>query len=164
MSKLEDRRGKRGQNIAKACLSRIGVEMPEKIGTPARYIPVSPAMTKRGIFKVVFEEVVSGDHRGILPGGISVLAETKTIHDRNLRWSDLRDHQPGRLDEHLNHGGISLLIWVNGETYDDVYIMTWPIEGFGPGKSIDLDTARYEHKWTFNLINEIRNNKTKDGK
>lgn len=154
--KLEDRRGKRGQEIAKACLSRIGIEMIEKIGTPVKLIPVSPTMTKRGIFKVVYEETVSGDHRGILPGGISVLAETKTIYDRNLRWSDLREHQPARLDEHKRHGGMSLLIWVNGETYDDVYIMTWPIEGFGPGQSIDPYTARFHHGITRGKIEDIK--------
>lgn len=156
MSKSEDRRGKRGQNIAKSCLSRIGVEMVEKIGTPTRCIPVSPALTKQGIYRVIYEESVSGDHRGILPGGISVLAETKTIYDRKLRWSDLRDHQPERLQEHHDHEGISLLVWVNGETYDDVYIMTWPIYGFGPRKSIALDLARFEHGITLQIINSIR--------
>jgi hypothetical protein len=81
---------------------------------------------------------VSGDHRGILPGGRSVLAETKTILERNLVWSDLRDHQPERLDEHTRWGGLTFLVWVSAR---GVFIMRWPIPGFGPGKGITLEKA-----------------------
>ena len=93
--KTEQLIGKHGQNIAASALSRIGIEMVEQIGTPVKLIPFS--VQRRDVFRVVFGEKVSGDHRGILCGGRSVLAETKTILDRCLRYSDLREHQPGRL-------------------------------------------------------------------
>ncbi len=130
MSKHEDRIGKIGQEHAAAALRRLGVQMVEKIGTPVKIIPARV----KGTYTVVWGEKVSGDHRGILQGGRSVLAETKTIMDRNLAWSDLRDHQPARLDEHASHGGLSLLVWVHST---GVYVMRWPIGyGFGPRKSI----------------------------
>jgi hypothetical protein len=101
----------------------------EKIATPVKLIPTKLS----GAFKVIFSEAVSGDHRGILPGGRSVLAETKTILDRNLRWSDLREHQPERLSRHAELGGLSLLVWVNSS---GIYVMQWPVDGFGRGESI----------------------------
>ena len=126
MSKAQDTIGKQGQEIAAAALRRIGVNMIEKIGTPVKVIP--KGMKDRvQVFQVIWGEKVSGDHRGILNDGTSVLAETKTILDRNLRWSDLREHQPGRLTEHHNHGGLSLLVWVHSE---GTYVMEWPIIGF----------------------------------
>jgi hypothetical protein len=138
MTRHEQRIGRAGQNVAAAALSRIGVEMVEQIGTP---VILTPAHAHRkDIFRVRWGEKVSGDHRGILhPGGRSVLAETKTILDRNLRFSDLREHQPGRLDAHATFGGLSLLVWVHNT---ETFIMRWPVEGFGPGKSITLERAR----------------------
>ncbi len=128
--------GKHGQNLAASALSWIGVEMVEQIGTPVKLIPV--ASQRKDVFRVIFGEKVSGDHRGILYGGRSVLAETKTILDRNLRYSDLREHQPGRLSSHATFGGLSLLVWVHNT---GVYIMQWPIEGFVEGKSISPERA-----------------------
>lgn len=126
MGKAQDTIGKQGQEIAAAALRRIGVNMIEKIGTPVKVIPKG---MKDGVpvFQVIWGEKVSGDHRGILDDGTSVLAETKTILDRNLRWSDLREHQPGRLTEHHNRGGLSLLVWVHST---GTYVMEWPIIGF----------------------------------
>lgn len=129
--------GKHGQNLAASSMSQIGIEMVEQIGTPVKLTPASS--TRKDIFRVAFGEKVSGDHRGILYGGISVLAETKTILDRNLRYSDLREHQPGRLSAHATFGGVSLLVWVHNS---GVYIMRWPIEGFVSGKSISIELAR----------------------
>ena len=134
MSRYEDRIGKAGQSQAGQALRRLGVEQVEEIGTPAKLIPAG-----RGVYKVSWGEKVAGDHRGILPGGRSVLAETKTILDRNLAWSDLRPHQPGKLTEHAEHGGLSLLVWVHSS---GVYVLPWPVPGFGPGKSINPDKAR----------------------
>ena len=129
--------GKHGQNVAASSMSQLGIEMVEQIGTPVKLIPVDNH--RKDVFRVVFGEKVSGDHRGILYGGRSVLAETKTILDRNLRYSDLREHQPGRLTSHATFGGLSLLVWVHGS---GVYIMEWPIEGFVEGKSITTEKAR----------------------
>lgn len=124
MGKAQTTIGKQGQEIAAAALRRIGVNMVEKIATPVLLIPHTH---NKGWFRVVYEEPVSGDHRGILSDGTSVLAETKTILDHNLRWSDLREHQPARLTEHHNHGGLSLLVWVHST---GTYVMEWPIIGF----------------------------------
>jgi hypothetical protein len=137
--KSEQLTGKHGQNVAASALTRLGIEMVEQIGTPMKLIPVTLAFTKRNIYRVIFGEKVSGDHRGVLFGGRSVLAETKTILDRNLRYSDLREHQPGRLSSHATFGGLSLLVWVHNT---GVYIMEWPIEGFVEGKSISPEKAR----------------------
>ncbi len=125
--------GKHGQQVAASALRRIGVEMVEQIGTPVLLTP-----TGRDAFRVVYGERVSGDHRGILPNGRSVLAETKTILDRNLRYSDLREHQPDRLSQHNAFGGLSLLVWVHNS---GTYIMQWPVDGFGHGTSISVDQA-----------------------
>lgn len=130
--------GKHGQNIAASVLSgRCGVNMVEQIGTPMKLIPVQSQ--RPNTYQVIFGEKVSGDHRGVIGNGISVLAETKTIINRNLRFSDLREHQPGRLSEHVEYGGISLLVWVHGS---DAYVMRWPIDGFEPGKSITHERAQ----------------------
>ena len=134
MTKAQDLQGKAGQEHAAAALARIGVEAVEKVGTPVRMIPAKIP----GTYRIIFGEKVAGDHRGILPGGRSVLAETKTIFEHNLAWSDLRPHQPGKLTEHTEWGGLSLLVWVSNA---GVFVMEWPIPGFGPHKSITLEQA-----------------------
>lgn len=135
MTKLQQQIGKRGQDLAAAALRQLGIEMVEQIGTPVILIP---ADKRNRSFCVVWGEKVSGDHRGILPGGRSVLAETKTILDRNLRWSDLREHQPERLSEHARHGGLSLLVWVHRT---GVHVMRWPVVGFAPGEGMSPEFA-----------------------
>lgn len=135
MTRKQQQIGKHGQDLAAAALRQLGIEMVEQIGTPVRLIPVNGA---GGVYRVIWGEKVSGDHRGVLPGGTSVLAECKTILDRNLRYGDLRDHQPGRLSEHAGHGGLSLLVWVH---HTGVYVMRWPILSFGPGEGIPFEFA-----------------------
>ena len=138
MTKQQQSIGKHGQELAANTLRGLGVNMVEKIGTPVLLIPGS----QKGQFKVIYEEPASDDHRGILTDGTSVLAETKTILDRNLRWSDLREHQPGRLDEHHKHNGLSLLVWVHSE---GVFVIEWPIFDFKPGGSITPAEAKFLH-------------------
>lgn len=135
MTRHEDRIGKIGQEHAAAALRRLGVNMVEKIGTPVKIIPARV----KGTYTVVWGEKVSGDHRGILANGVSVLAETKTIMDRNLVWSDLREHQPDALSKHAEYGGVSLLVWVHST---GVYVMRWPVADFGPRKSITPERAQ----------------------
>lgn len=131
MSRQQQHTGKAGEELAKRALERIGVQMVEKIGTPVRIIPGR---------RPIYGERVSGDHRGVAPGGISVLAETKTIIGHNLVFSDLREHQPGRLSLHADLGGISLLVWVYAA--DEVFILRWPVPGFEPGTGIAPERAR----------------------
>lgn len=138
VSKANDRLGKAGENLARSTLASLGVEMIENVGTPVVLLPVG----KQGnIFRVIWGEPVAGDHRGILPGGRSVLAEAKTILNRNLQWSDLRPHQPGALLAHHNHGGLSLLVWIHSS---GVYVLEFPLDGFGPGKGVTPERARQE--------------------
>lgn len=133
MSKAEAKLGIRGQELAANVLRQIGVFMVEHIGTPFTIVKAG----RRGWYQGFFGEKVSGDLRGHTKNGISVLAEVKTIWNRNLRWSDLREHQPGRLDMHAERA-ISLLIWVHDS---GVFIMLWPVPGFRPGKSISPEQA-----------------------
>ena len=110
--------------------------MVERIATPVRCIPHP---RQHGYYRVIWDEPVSGDHRGLIgEEGRSVLIEVKTILDRNLRFSDFRSHQPDRLSEHARLGGLSLVVWVHTS---GVYVMTWPIPGFGEGTSIDVPRA-----------------------
>lgn len=134
MSKAEQEIGRAGEELAARALRNLGVEMVERIGTPVKLQPTKLA----GAFRLIWGEKVSGDFRGVLPGGRSVLAECKTILGRNLRWSDMRDHQPGRLDDHARNGGLTLLVWVH---QTGIYVMEWPISGFGPHASIEPEWA-----------------------
>jgi hypothetical protein len=135
MSRNEQSIGGAGEQYAASALSSLGVEMVERIGTPVKAIP-HPRIP--GYYQVIWYEPVAGDHRGILPGGRSVLAETKTILNRNLQYSDLREHQPGCLSRHSELGGLSLLVWVHST---GIFVMRWPIDGFEPHKSITPERA-----------------------
>lgn len=137
MAKREHQIGKGGEKLARYVLRSRGVRMVEKIGSPVRLIPV------RGVkqaYRVIFGDKVSGDIVGILEDGTRVLAETKTITGRNLRWSDLRAHQPGRLDLNKKYNGVSLLVWVSDQ---GVFVMDWvfPNEDFGPGIGLTAERA-----------------------
>ena len=138
MTRREDRTGKAGEELAESVLHSLGVEQIERVSTPVKLIPSKVP----GLFKVIYGEKVIGDRRGILPGGRSVLIEVKTILDRNLRYSDLREHQPAGLTRHAELGVMSLLVWVHSS---GVNVLEWPISGFGPGKSIDPRTAEIEN-------------------
>ena len=133
MTGISKRLGAAGEDQATRALYRLGVEQVQKIGTPITCIPVSPALTARGIFKIKYGEPVVGDRRGVAGGGLSVLAEVKTTFARNLQWSDLEAHQITDLDRHDELGGITLIVNV---TDNGVHVLRWPIPNFGPGKGI----------------------------
>lgn len=139
MGKVSTTLGAAGEDQGRAALARAGVNQVERVGTPVKLVAVSPAFTKRGIFKVDFGERVAADYRGVLTGGRSVLAEVKTGFGRNLTWSDLRPHQPQALTDHAFHGGLSLLVWV---TDNGVHILKWPIPGFKKGKGLTPERAQ----------------------
>jgi hypothetical protein len=124
------KQGNAGENLVKAELQRRGVALVERIetgwgiirGATGRIVsayPLSP---------------VSGDFRGILAGGRSVLVEVKTIPER-LPYSALELHQHVALKAHHEHGGLSLVAWVNGE---EVTIFEYPNPAFKPRKSITV--------------------------
>ena len=133
MTRREQSIGSAGETQAANALRRIGVDMVEEIATPVIVRQQGGRLVVLG-----YKEKVSGDHRGIYRGR-SVLAETKTVIDRNLQYSDLRSHQPERLAYHAELGGLSLLIWVH---HTGVYIMQFPIEGFYKGRSLSVERAR----------------------
>jgi len=136
MSRRQKQIGDHGQQIAATVLRSRGALLVEKVATPVKLIPSSI----NGHYRVIFGERVSGDHRAILPGGRSILAETKaTTGDRNLQYSDLREHQPERLTAHAEAGGLSLLIWICDAGQ---FVMQWPIVGFQPGRSITVTLAK----------------------
>lgn len=141
--KREQQIGKNGEQAARSVLDGLGLEMIEKIGTPVKLSPVPGA--RKNVYQVSFGEKVAADHRALLPDGRSVLIEVKTIYDRNLVWSDLREHQPAKLQQHANLNGLSLLVWVHDS---GVYVMRFPIEGFGPGKGITPAQAQNIHTLT----------------
>ena len=137
MSRANQKIGKHGQQQAASILAGMGLQMVEPIGTPVTLLPFG---LRRDVFRVIWGEKVSGDRTAIVPGsGRKVLVETKTILERNLRWSDLRTHQPERLYRNSELGGLSLLVWVHES---GVYILQWPVPGFKKGKSIGVEKAQ----------------------
>ena len=127
--------GAAGDEQGASALARFGVLLLEKVATPIRLIahPSQP-----GYFRVIYGSPVSGDWRGVWMDGTSVLAEIKTAFDRNLRWSDFDDHQPGDLSAHAALA-MSLLVWVSSA---GIFILRWPVPGFGPGRGLTIERAR----------------------
>lgn len=153
MTRQQQKIGQHGQDLAAATLRGLGIRMVEKIGTPVHLIPSRVHMRGESqTYQVIYGEKVSGDHRGILPGGRSVLVEVKTILDRNLRWSDLREHQPERLTEHADLGGLSLLVWIH---HTGVYVMRFPMDGFKRGNSLTIAMASAHDTVTRNIIEDL---------
>lgn len=128
--------GRQGEDVVHLRLTLLGVLQVCKIETGWRI--------KRNGGKIVGASPmakVAGDYRGILPGGRSVLVESKAHMGKahNLRWSDLDDHQVRNLNEHHTHGGLSLLAY---SFPGGITIMLWPVPFFAQGTSIDPDHAR----------------------
>lgn len=146
MARAQQSIGKHGQKQAASFLEGFGLLMVEPIGTP---VTLLPAGTRKDVFRVIWGEKVSGDHRALLPDGSSVLIETKTVIDGNLTYSHLREHQPERLSRHASIGqAVSLLVWVHSF---GIYVMRWGadgIPGFEPRKSITPQRAEELHNET----------------
>jgi len=128
------RAGEQGEHIAEVVLRTLGVDLVEKIATPAimlkgRYVRVGK---------------VSGDRRGVLaPNGRSVHSEVKSYKSKNLSYSVMKPHQRDWLTRHAEAGGLSLLIWISAF---DVYVMKWGVDGIPgfmkPRSSITPEKAR----------------------
>lgn len=146
MTRANQQLGKHGQQKAASYLAGIGLQMVEPIGTPVTLLPFG---LRKDVFRVIWGEKVSGDHRALLPDGASVLIETKTVIDGNLTFSHLREHQPERLSRHASIGrAVSLLVWVHSS---GIYVMRWGadgIPGFEPRKSITPKRAEELHDET----------------
>lgn len=123
------RKGQAGQTAAEMALRAYGVRMVEEIATP---VVLRPARQK-GAFHVTYKKRVSGDIRGLLDNGRSVLAEVKHYDTPRLQHSKLETHQHEALRRHDELGGLSLLVWVGNGS---VKIYEYPVEGFVKGTSI----------------------------
>jgi hypothetical protein len=124
------KQGNAGENLVLTELLRRGVALVERIETGWGIV-----RGKGGKIVSAFPLApVSGDFRGILAGGRSVLVEVKTIPER-LPYSALELHQHVALKDHHDDGGLSLVAWVNGEV---VIIFEYPNPAFKPRKSITV--------------------------
>lgn len=121
--------GLRVEDAAMRLLWRCGDNCIEKIYTGCvykcrRWFPV-----KR----------VSGDFKAISKDGKHVHVEVK-YRDGKLCWSDFKAHQIEALNDISLAKGESLVIWARNRF--DLLLFRWPIEGFGPGKSICWEMAQ----------------------
>ena len=128
--------GKAGESLAAGVLGRLGVHMVEPIATPFKIIK-SRRINGQTWYRIKWSDKVSADHTGLLSDGRRVLAEVKTV-EHNLRWSDFKTHQPGRLTMNVLGQGISVVVWVHST---GVKVLKWPIDGFKPGKGITPERA-----------------------
>lgn len=127
-------RGEIAQTIIQRRLQALGVLMLEPVHTPWRLRRVGCRIV--GATPLA---KVSGDFRGIAPGGAgrSILVEVK-FRPARLLFSDLEPHQRLALDSNASAGGLSYLAWVwdGGDA-----LLAWPIPGFLPRTSISAGAA-----------------------
>jgi len=112
--------GNAGQEHAAAALRRLGVLQVEET-EPTFVITRRMKMGETTWCQGYYKAKIAADLRGITDKGISVMAEVKTIWDRNLQWGDFKPHQPERLSEHAEHA-ISLVVWVHDS---GIFVMDW---------------------------------------
>lgn len=136
IGQANQRAGKNAEDLARYILANYGIRMIEKIATPIKIVE----RRKDGFVRIVYEEKVSGDIRGLIPPtGRRVLAEVKK-RDRNLRKSDFEEHQRDALDDNAMYGGLSLVCWMHP---NGMVILEWPIPGFEKDRaSIKYDDAK----------------------
>lgn len=133
------RKGDMGEKAVELLLGQLGLVMVEKVNVGWTVI-----WGPNGRIKEAFpQKKVSGDFRAVTLKGQSVLVEVKTYDGDRLQFSALAKHQSRSLDIHQNVGGLSLLVWVN---QGDIMPMWWPVEGFGPGKSLTREVAM-KNRW-----------------
>lgn len=121
-----------GQNVIEWRLREIGVLMVEAVHTPWKVQRVNGK-----IVGAIPQEKVSGDFRGILPGGRSVLVEVKNFE--TLPYGAFKKHQVDALNAHHANGGVSLVGWVCGS---ENFLLAWPLPGFVPRTSFPVEAAR----------------------
>ena len=150
------RMGKSGEEKAARALGRLGLLMIEEIGTPFKIV----ATKEQGNFKwhrIKWGKKVSADHTALMPnsGGRRVLIEVKSTQKReNLIWSKLEDHQPQRLTMNVEHGAVSLLVWVRLDV-GVVNIMQWPVPGFRKGRGGGITPERAD-ELNIESLDELR--------
>lgn len=128
--------GANGETLVRAELARLGMREIRRVHTPWKIIRNSTGQ----IVDAVPQESVEGDFRCIDQTGKSVLVEAKThtATDRVV-WSDFEDHQIDAMDRHVQCNGRAFIAVVLN---DRAFVLSWPIEGFGPGRSIKIVQGR----------------------
>lgn len=132
--KRNQKSGEFGEAIVRRELDRRGFRMVEKVNTPWK------VLWRNGKpFHAFPMEKVSGDFIGIEPlTGRKVLVEVKAKDEGTFPYSMLEEHQARALQENHICNGVSLLALVRGMK---AQIHRWPIDGFGPGKSLKWQEA-----------------------
>ena len=130
------KKGAKAEKIALTALEKAGVLDVRKV--PLLVIVTESFPVGNQTYYKIIRRKVNCDFRGILPGGRRVWAEVKA-RDRALRYSDLKHHQIRALNNNSDLGGLSLLVWVYERK---AYVLSWPIEGFEPGRSVSIEYAR----------------------
>lgn len=128
--------------IAKRAMAMLGVILLERVHTPWR---IQRAMRhgRNVIVGATPMEKVSGDFRGVLPGGRSFLAESKHREER-LVHSDIEPHQRVALEAHAAAGGFSLVAWTVLEPVAVCYLLPWDLllaTGFRARTSLSPEQA-----------------------
>lgn len=128
--------GSEGEDVAETALKAYGVEMVEQIATPY----IISDRREDGWVRIKRKAKVSGDRRGVMADGSGrrVLAEVKSTNGDRIVWSRLEDHQVRALDKNNRLKAVSLLVLVFSQ---QAYVLRWPVEGFGPRKSITQEQA-----------------------
>lgn len=111
--------------VARRALTHAGAQLVERVHTPFR-LQRRVVNGRSQIVGASPMERVSGDFRGILPGGRSVLCEVKHREGR-LVFSDLEAHQREALTKHSAAGGCSLLAWVVLEPAVTCWLLPWDL-------------------------------------
>lgn len=119
-------------------LRTLGVRMVETVHTGWTVIRHKETRQIVGAFPI---EKVSGDVRGVLAGGTSVLCECKKRGDR-LTFSDLEQHQHDALNYHHAAGALSLVGFKWEAQGGGRSLMAWPIPGFVARTSISIERAQ----------------------
>lgn len=130
MGKRNVRQGMATEEIACMWLRRYGFLCIEPIETPWRII-------RHGgrVVGATPEKKVSGDFTAIEPStGRHVHVEVKSRDRDTLRFSDIEAHQRQAMDEKVAAKALCLVLWVKSPA--EVACYKWPIQGFGPGKSL----------------------------
>jgi hypothetical protein len=133
------RRGSAGEDAAERQLLACGFGAIARINTGwkvIRWIDI-----KNRLARVAPVRKVEGDFRAIILGsGQSVLVEVKTRGPK-LSLSYFEDHQRKALSVHHGLGGLSLVAWVS-DVAGEVFLLEWPIPGFGKGSPLSVEQAR----------------------
>lgn len=125
--------GEAGEACARSLLARHGVKDIEKIHTGWKVL-FGVRDGQRVPLQAWPIEKVSGDFIGIKDGR-KVLCECKSTDSDRISFSDFRPHQISALDRTVENQGISLVfVFIDSLPF----LLSWPIDGFGPGCSLVL--------------------------